>query len=291
MTMILSLSHESSHSTSYKAVTSNVGGTATRGTDYESFLVGGEARITVQPGDTQANLDITITDDTDSESDETITIHWENDATGGNGEATPTSIDFTGTIIDNDDNSDSALSGLAVNDGTSDLTLTPGFASGTHVYTAEVENDITSVTLTATPNHADAEVSSVTLGGTAIADTDFSDGITVPDMAEGDNEIVVTVTAEDGSTQTYTVTLTRHTTPPEITFGSDTTTAFEGTGNTVHFGIGISHPSTKTITLDYAAQDGTAEGDLDYQRAGSFGTLTFEPGHSGGAIVFYIIWG
>ena len=53
-------------------------------------------------GDTQGSLDITITDDTDPESSETITIHWENDPTGGNGDATPATINFTGTITDND---------------------------------------------------------------------------------------------------------------------------------------------------------------------------------------------
>ena len=66
------------------------------------------------------------------------------------------------------------------------------------------------MTLTATPTDDGASVSAVTLGGTAIADTDFTDGITVPSLVEGANVIVVTVTAEDGSTeQTYTVTVTR----------------------------------------------------------------------------------
>ena len=71
-------------------------------------------------------------------------------------------------------------------------------------------NAVTTVTLTATPTDDGASVSAVTLGGTAIADTDFTDGITVPSLVEGANVIVVTVTAEDGSTeQTYTVTVTR----------------------------------------------------------------------------------
>ena len=55
-----------------------------------------------------------------------------------------------------------------------------------------------------------ASVSAVTLSGIAIADSDFTDGITVPSLLVGDNAIVVTVTAEDGSTtQPYTVTVTR----------------------------------------------------------------------------------
>ena len=43
-----------------------------------------------------------------------------------------------------------------------------------------------------------------------IADSDFTDGITVPSLVAGGNEIVVTVTAEDGATtETCTVTVTR----------------------------------------------------------------------------------
>ena len=105
--------------------------------------------------------------------------------------------------------SDATLTDLTVNDGTTDLTLSPAFASGTFVYTASVTNAVDEVTLTATPTHTGASVSEVTLGGTVIADTDFTDGITVPSLLVGDNTIVVTVTAEDGSTQPYTVTVTR----------------------------------------------------------------------------------
>ena len=103
MTVTLNLSHESSRRTVYETTTSRVGGTATQGADYENFLSGGEARITVPAGDTQASLDITITDDAAAESSETITIRWDNDPTGiSNGDATPNTINFTGTITDND---------------------------------------------------------------------------------------------------------------------------------------------------------------------------------------------
>ena len=104
---------------------------------------------------------------------------------------------------------DATLRALTVNDGANDLTLTPTFASSTNVYTAAVGNATTMVTLTATVNDANASVTGVTLGGTAIDDDEFSDGITIPSLVEGDNVIVVTVTAEDASTQDYTVTVSR----------------------------------------------------------------------------------
>ena len=121
---------------------------------------------------------------------------------------------------------DATLSALTVNDGTNDLTLVPAFAPGTYVYAANARNAVTTVTLTAAVNDDGAAVSGVTLGGTAIADSDFTDGITVPSLVVGDNVVVVTVTAEDASTQTYTITVTRVTaTTPEVTIAADKTSA------------------------------------------------------------------
>ena len=112
---------------------------------------------------------------------------------------------------------DATLSGLSVNDGTSDLTLTPGFVSGTYVYAADVGNAVEEVTLSATVNDDGAEVSGVTLDGTAVADTDFTDGITVPSLVVGDNVIVVTVTAEETSIiLTYSITVTQGPVPTEV---------------------------------------------------------------------------
>ena len=114
-------------------------------------------------------------------------------------------VDATATL-----STDATLSALTVDDGTIEHTIN----LATTPYTVDVGNAVEEVTLTATTTHLGASVSAVTLGGTAIADTDFTDGITVPSLAEGDNVIVVTVMAEDGSTtETYTVTVTREGTP------------------------------------------------------------------------------
>ena len=105
---------------------------------------------------------------------------------------------------------DPTLSGLSVNDGTNDLTLNPAFSSTTYNYAARLHIDFSTVTLNATVKHPRAAVTSVTLAGTGITDANFADGITVPSLVVGDNEIIVTVTAEDeATTQAYTVTVTR----------------------------------------------------------------------------------
>ena len=184
-----------------------------------------------------------------------------------------------------DASSDATLSTLTVNDGTNDLTLDPTFVSATYVYETDVANSITTATLTATPNHSEAEVTGVTLAGTAIADTNFTDGITVPSLVEGDNEIVVTVTAEDATTQTYTVTVTRSTIPA-LSFDNINLSVAEHDSQAT-LSVELSQASTVTVTVDYATSDNTAEAGDDYTETS--GTLTFAPGETVKAIIVPIL--
>ena len=155
---------------------------------------------------------------------------------------------------------DATLSGLTANDGTNDLILSPGFGSGTYVYAANVGNAVTTVTLTATVNDANASVTGVTLGGTVIADTDFTNGITVPSLVEGDNVIVVTVTAEDATTQAYTVTVTRRmsTTTPGVTVSELglTVTEENTTGDT--YTVVLDSEPTASVAIEVGGTSGTS---------------------------------
>ena len=166
---------------------------------------------------------------------------------------------------------DATLSDLRVNDGTGDLTLAPAFAPGTFVYTASVGSAVTTVTLTATVNHADASVSAVALDGTAITDSNFTDGITVPSLLVGGNGIILMVTAENGATQAYTVTVTRaeavgNTAPTasdsSVTTNEDTAYPFAaGEFNFADSDAGAALASVRVVTLPVAgalAFDGRA---------------------------------
>jgi len=98
--------------------------------------------------------------------------------------------DTTVTVATEPEESSNAyLSSLSLSAGT----LMPAFASNNMEYTASVKNSVDSVTITATPAHANA---SVTGAGEHSLDV-------------GANTITVTVTAEDGTTMAYTVTVTR----------------------------------------------------------------------------------
>ena len=85
--------------------------------------------------------------------------------------------------------SDATLSSLML----SGVTLMPEFASGTMEYTAMVANDVEMTTVSATAAHPGATV----------------EGTGEMSLSAGENTISVTVTAEDETTQTYTVMVTQ----------------------------------------------------------------------------------
>ena len=106
---------------------------------------------------------------------------------------------------------DATLSALAVNDGSTDLTLDPAFAPGTTSYTAAVGNAVDEVTVTATTTDTSATIEFLDGDDATLDDADDvpANGHQVA-LAVGDTVFKVQVTAEDGTTtQTYTVTVTR----------------------------------------------------------------------------------
>ena len=155
---------------------------------------------------------------------------------------------------------DATLGALTVNDGTSDLTLAPAFAPGTFAYAAEVGNAVTTVTLTAMKTDDGASVSAVTLNGTAITDRDFTDGITVSPLLAGANGIVVTVTAENGDTRTYTVTVTRAATTtdtPGVTVTPTALTVTEQDTAGDGYTVVLDSQPTANVTVTVAGHAGT----------------------------------
>jgi gliding motility-associated-like protein len=94
---------------------------------------------------------------------------------------------------------DATLAGLAVSAGA----LSPGFTSVNGVYTLTVPNASNSITITPTQNNANA---SITVNNVAVTSGSASQAIP---LAVGTNTIIVSVTAENGSTKPYTITVTR----------------------------------------------------------------------------------
>jgi hypothetical protein len=92
--------------------------------------------------------------------------------------------------------SDSALAGLGLSSGT----LNPSFTPGTTEYTASLDYDTDSITVTPTVDYPD---STVTVNGTAVTSGSASGSIAL--TAGTTSEINVMVTAKDGTKTTYKI--------------------------------------------------------------------------------------
>jgi uncharacterized repeat protein (TIGR03803 family) len=103
---------------------------------------------------------------------------------------------FSKTII----STDSSLSALAIDQGV----LNPAFATGTFDYVASLPRSITSINVIPTANNANA---AITVNGTPVDSGDWAS----VNLDVGDNTITIIVTAEDDSTSTYTIVVTRET--------------------------------------------------------------------------------
>ena len=91
--------------------------------------------------------------------------------------------------------SDATLKGITVTKGS----LSPAFNKNTTSYTVEVDEEVTSIGITATPTDSKARAVG---GGTKI-------------LSKGDNKYTITVTAEDGTIKEYVITVKRGSTSTE----------------------------------------------------------------------------
>ena len=170
-----------------QAIALTVSGTATA----DDYRLAPDA-LTLTAGASLVEATLTAVDDTDEEPAETITV------TASRAGTTVGSV--TVTVRASDVPSDDATLASLVLSG---VDIGP-FSPDATDYTAAVETEVASTTVTATANDAGAAV--------VIADgTGSTVGATrTVSLAEGDNAITATVTAEDGeTTRAYRVTVTR----------------------------------------------------------------------------------
>ena len=154
---------------------------------------------------------------------------------------------------------DATLSGLTISQGS----LLPAFSTDNLPYTATVPNNVASVMVTPTTNDGGA---TVTVNGDAVDSGEASEAITLaPGVAI---DITIEVTAEDASTQAYTVAVTRTAnTAPRITAGSaalnyqenesSTVEDYDATddeGNTITWSVGGT--DANLFTIDAAGELG-----------------------------------
>ncbi len=105
---------------------------------------------------------------------------------------------------------DATLRALKVNDGSSDLALSPSFAGDIRTYTAAAAYDVGTVTVTPRTSQPSATIAWLDENDMILADADTNESGHQVELEEGDNVFKVRVTARDNTTtKTYTVTVTR----------------------------------------------------------------------------------
>ena len=149
---------------------------------------------------------------------------------------------------------DATLSGLALSAGT----LSPAFAPDTFAYAASVLDATARITVEPTVNERGAVVAFLDGADAPLDDADgTTDGHQV-DLAVGAKVVKVAVTPGDrGTTQTYSVTVTRGATNSAPTFddGTSTTRAVaENTGPNQNVGAAVSASDAENDTLRYTLE-------------------------------------
>ena len=161
--------------------------------------------------DTGQTVTVTAGSDADTVNDTVTLTHGAASVDSDYDGNSITIASVTVTVNDNDTaNAAATLSGLELEGatGSEPIDLSPAFDADTITYTAVVANRINGVKLTATKNDSNA---------TVVITND--DDLNTPGEADlalnvGSNTLTVTVTAEDGTPQTYTITVTRAAAPP-----------------------------------------------------------------------------
>lgn len=158
---------------------------------------------------------------------------------------------------------DATLTGLSLSSGT----LLPSFSASNSSYSASVASSISSVTVTpvVTESHA-----TVTVNGTTVASGSASPSVSLASAST--TSIPVVVTAQDGTTRAYTISVTRPEAPPVSSDSAHTVTA-NSTNNVIP--ISLSGGAATAVTIVSLPIHGSA--------AVSGSTVTYTPaaGYSG----------
>lgn len=177
----------------------------------------GENNYTAEVGNDVITATVTPTA---SEADAIITIKSQTVVSGSSSDPLPLTVGNNDVVIKvkaangnvktytvnikraKSNNSD--LSSILLSEGT----LSPAFTAGTLSYKAKVLSGVDKLKISSISSDADA---TIRVNGTVVSSGSSSGNIT---LGVGENPIVITVTAADGTSKIYSVTVTRETPPP-----------------------------------------------------------------------------
>ena len=243
-------------------------GTATAGSDYTSA----SGTLTFAVGDTSETVEVSVTDDSVDEADETFTVTLSSASNASISDATA-----TGTITDNDPEPSLSIGDVSVaenvSSGKAEFTVTLGAASGRQV---TVEYATSNGTATAGSDYTSAS-GTLTF---AVGDTSETVEVSVTDdsVDEADETFTVTLSSASNasiSDATATGTITDNDPEPSLSIG-DVSVAENVTGGKAEFTVTLGAASGRQVTVEYDTSNGTATAGSDYTSAS--GTLTFAVG-------------
>jgi hypothetical protein len=249
-----------------------IGGTAVAGEDYEPA----SSTLTFNPGDENAEITITINDDTIDEFDETFAVELSNESN-----VTLTDSSAQVTITDDDDEPSLSIANASVTEGNSGTTnmlftvslsavsgkpITVTYGTQADTATAGVDYQMTSGTLNFAPGEEEKTIAVPVIGDT---------------IDEFDETLQVTLSNPGNATilgGTAVGTILDDDPLPTATISNATVTEGDSGTVTAVFTVTLSHASEKTITINYSSANDSATAGEDYTAVS--GTLTFNPGGS-----------
>jgi len=246
-------------------------GTATAGSDYTTI----SDTLAFDPGQTSQTFSVPITDDTLDETNETVNLTLSNPGNAALGVPAGATL----TIVDNDAPPTVQLSSsvYSVNEGgsTATITVTLNAASG---LTVTVDYATSDDTATAGSDYT-ASSGPLTFNPGQTSKT-FSVPI-LEDALDEANETVNLTLSNPGNatlgTASATLVIVDNDALPSVQFSAANFSEAES-GGTATITVFLSPASGRTVTVDYAASDGTATAGSDYTAVGD--TLTFDPGQT-----------
>jgi hypothetical protein len=135
------------------------------------------------------------------------------------------------------DSSVNTLSAIALRTGSNaNVSYTPSFSTTTKAYTANVANDVAKIALKASLTDSD---SSMTINGNSVSSGAWSSDYS---LSEGNNSFIIKVTAQDGSTNSYSVNVVR----------AKSTTVVTGNILKLYIGKNTAYVNDRAVTLDAA---------------------------------------
>ena len=271
----VTLSHLSSRTVTVAYATSD--GSAQAGSDYTAKT----GTLTFNTGDTSQTVSVTVLTDSDDEGQETLTLTLSNpsqatldDASGigaiENGESTvpqddPPAEDPVVLVT-------ASFANMPADHNGSNFTFQLNFSENVDAGYARIQDHAFTVT-----GGSIASASRITQGS--------NQGWNVEVDPTGNGSVTITLPettdcSDSGAICTGDERMLSHATsvrvagPPAISV-SDANVQ-EAEGAVLAFSVTLSHPSSRTVTVDYATSDGTAQAGSDYTAASA--TLTFNPG-------------